>query len=114
MWGILSQWGLPALALSAIGHPRPREPGATLDRDLAAYWAAGALLAVPAVLTPLDVRYLYALTVPLAAAAGAGLVRLRDRGRAGAVAAWLLLAGQAAWGLRGLVEGLVQRYRPLL
>ncbi len=112
MWGILTQWGLPALALAAIGHPRPREREETLDRDLAAYWAAGALLAVPAILTPLDVRYLYALTVPLAAAAGAGLVRLRDRGRAGALTAWLLLAGQAAWGLRGLVEAIVHRYRP--
>ena len=111
MWGILSQWGLPILALGAIGHPRPREPEATLDRDLAAYWAAGVLLALPAILTPLDVRYLYALTVPLAAAGGAGLVRLRDRGRAGAVAAGLLLAAQAAWGLRGLVEAVVLRYR---
>jgi hypothetical protein len=111
MWGILSQWGLPVLALAVIGHPRPREPGAMLDRDLAAYWAAGALLAVPAILTPLDVRYLYALTVPLAVAGGAGLVRLRDRGRAGAVTAWLLFAAQAAWGLRGLVEAVVNRYR---
>jgi hypothetical protein len=112
MWGILSQWGPPILALAAIGRPRPPEPEGTLDRDLAAYWAAGALLALPAILTPLDVRYLYALTVPLAAAGGAGLVRLRDRGRAGAVTAWLLLAGQAAWGLRGLVEAVVHRYRP--
>ena len=112
IWGILTQWGLPVLALAAIGHPRPRERGETLDRDLRAYWAAGALLALPAILTPLDVRYLYALTVPLAAAGGAGLVRLRDRGRAGALTAWLLLAGQAAWGLRGLVEAVVHRYRP--
>ena len=112
MWGILSQWGLPILALGAIGHPRPREPEPTLDRDLAAYWAAGALLALPAILTPLDVRYLYALTVPLASAWGEGLFRLGDRGRAGAVAAGLLLAAQAAWGLRGLVEAVAFRYRP--
>ncbi|HEY2944614.1 MAG TPA: hypothetical protein VGN09_19425, partial [Vicinamibacteria bacterium] len=110
--GILDRWGLPALALAAIGRPHPREPGAMLDRDLTAYWAAGAALAVPAILTPLDVRYLYALTVPLAAAGGAGLVRLRERGRGGAMAAWLLLAVQAAWGLRGLVEAVVFRYRP--
>jgi len=111
LWGILAQWGLPVLALAVIGRPRPRESETTLDRDLAAYWAAGAVLAVPAILSPLDVRYLYALTVPLAAAAGAGFVRLRERGRVGALAAWLLLAGQAAWGLKGLVEAIVFRYR---
>jgi len=112
LWGILTRWGLPALALAAIGRPRPREPAEVLDRDLAAYWAAGAVLVLPAILTPLDVRYLYALTVPLAAAGGAGVVWLRDRGRAGALTAWLLLACQAAWGLRGLVEAIAFRYRP--
>ena len=112
--GILSQWGLPVLALATIGRPRPRQSGTTLDRDLAAYWFAGAALAVPAILSPLDVRFLYALTVPLAAAGGAGLVRLQERGRAGAFAAWLLFAGQAIWGLRGIVEAVVFRYRPLL
>jgi len=109
---VAGQWGLPVLVLAAVGRPRPRESRTTLDRDLAAYWAAGAVLAVPAILTPLDVRYLYALSVPLAAAAGAGLVRLRERGHAGALTAWLLLAAQAAWGLRGLTEAIAFRYRP--
>jgi hypothetical protein len=103
---------LPAIVLAAIGRPRPRTAGTELDRDLAAYWAAGAALALPPILTPIDVRYLYALTVPLAAAAGAGLVRLRDRGRPGAAAATLLFALQAAWGVWGLVEAVVIRYRP--
>ena len=70
------------------------------------------MLAVPAIFSPLDVRFLYALTVPLAAAGGAGLVLLRGRGRAGALAAWLLLALQAALGLRSLVEAVAVRYRP--
>lgn len=109
---VLGQWGLPVAILAVLGRPRPRESKTTLDRDLVAYWAAGAALAVPAVFTPLDVRYLYALTVPLAAAAGAGLVRLRECGRGGTLAAGLLLAGQAAWGLRGLVEAVAFRYRP--
>lgn len=109
--GILGQWGLPAIVLAAIGRPRPRTAGTELDRDLAAYWAAGAALALPPILTPIDVRYLYALTVPLAAAAGAGLVRLRDRGATGAAAATLLFALQAAWGVWGLVEAVVMRYR---
>jgi hypothetical protein len=106
---VMGQWGLPAVALAVIGRPRGRvDP---LDRDLAAYWAAGAVLALPAMLTPVDVRYLLALTVPLAAAGGAGLVWLRSQGRRGEVAAALLLAAQAAWGLRGLVEAVALRYR---
>ena len=108
--GLFGQWGLPASALAVIGRPRWR--ASALDRDLVAYWAAGAALALPAMLTPLDVRYLYALTVPLAAAGGAGLASLRERGAGGALAAALLLGAQAAWGLRGLVEAIVFRYRP--
>jgi hypothetical protein len=62
--------------------------------------------------TPVDVRYLYALTVPLAVAGGAALVKLREAGRGGAVAAAVVLGAQAAWGLWGLVEAVAQRYRP--
>src|SRR5207249_6153842 len=108
--GVLGRWGAPALVLAALGRPRPGR--SALDRDLAAYWAAGAVLAVPAIFSPLDVRFLYALTVPLAAAGGAGLVLLRGRGRAGALAAWLLPALQAALGPRSLVEAVAVRYRP--
>jgi len=107
--GILGQWGLPAVVLAVVGRPRWR--ASPLDRDLVAYWAAGAVLALPAVFTPVDVRYLYGLTVPLAAAGGAALVKLREGGRGGAVAAALLLGAQAAWGLRGLVEAVAHRYR---
>jgi hypothetical protein len=107
--GILGQWGLPAIVLAVVGRPRWR--ASPLDRDLVAYWAAGAVLALPAMFTPVDVRYLYALTVPLAAAGGGALVKLREAGRGGAVAAALLLGAQAAWGLRGLVEAVAQRYR---
>jgi hypothetical protein len=107
--GILGQWGLPAIILAVVGRPRWR--ASPLDRDLVAYWAAGAVLALPAMFTPVDVRYLYALTVPLAAAGGAALGKLREGGRGGALAAALLLGAQAAWGLRGLVEAVAQRYR---
>jgi hypothetical protein len=107
--GILGQWGLPAILLAMIGRPRWR--GSALDRDLLAYWAAGAVLALPAIFTPVDVRYLYALTLPLAAAGGAGLAKLREGGPGRAVGAALLLGAQAAWGLRGIVEAVAHRYR---
>jgi hypothetical protein len=107
--GIVRQWGLPAMALAVLG--RPHRDGLPPERDLTAYWAAGLALALPAIFTPLDVRYLYALTIPLAAAAGAGLAGLRLRGPQGALAALLLFAFQAIWGVRELVEAVVMRYR---
>src|SRR4029078_3663502 len=68
--GVVAQWGIPAVILTVMGWPRLRR--SLLDRDLAAYWIAGAALALPAVLTPLDVRYLYALTLPVAVAGAWG------------------------------------------
>ena len=107
--GAVEQWGLPAIVLAALGRPRPAR--SVLDRDLAAYWMAGAALILPAVLTPLDVRYLYALTVPLAVAAAWGLGVLSTRGTAGRMAGALLIGLQAALAARGIVEAVLQRYR---
>jgi hypothetical protein len=108
--GAVEQWGLPAMVLAVLGRPRPAR--SLLDRDLAAYWIAGAALVLPAVLTPLDVRYLYALTVPLAVAAARGLGALSTRGTAGRIAGALLFGLQAALAVRGILEGVLQRYRP--
>ena len=108
--GALEQWGLPALVLAALGRPRPSR--GQLDRALAAYWIAGALLVLPAVMTPLDVRYLYALTLPLAVAAASGLVQLARQGKAGRLAGALLFAVQAALAARGTFEAVLYRYRP--
>jgi hypothetical protein len=108
--GPVMQWGVPVLALAWLGRPSPsRSP---LDRDLAAFWVAGVLLMVPAVVSPLEVRYLYALTLPLAVAAGLGWERLRERGRAGAALAWGLLALQAVQGLATIADAVLRRYRP--
>ena len=107
--GALEQWGIPAAILAAVGRPRPRR--SLLDRDLAAYWAAGAALALPAVLTPLDVRYLYALTVPVAVAGAWGLAATAGRGPAGRLAAALLFGWQCALAARGVLEGVLHRYR---
>jgi hypothetical protein len=107
--GIVQQWGIPAAILAVIGRPRPRR--SRLDRDLAAYWAAGAALALPAILTPLDVRYVHALTVPVALAAARGLVELDARGAAGRLAGALLFGLQSALAVRGILEGVLHRYR---
>lgn len=107
--GAVEQWGMPALVLAAVGRPRPGR--GLLDRDLAAYWIAALVLAVPAVLTPLDVRYLYALTLPVAVAAAWGLAAVASRGGVGRLLAAALLAAQLALATAGIVEGILDRYR---
>jgi hypothetical protein len=108
LWG----WGPPAILLALVGWPRPSR-GVRLDRDLTAYWLAGGLLALVAVFSPLEVRYVYALTVPLCVAGSLGFHRLASSGRRGAV--WLasiLLCAQAGLGVWGIVRALLFRYRP--
>ena len=107
--GGVEQWGVPALVLAALGRPRPAR--SLLDRDLAAYWIAGAALIVPAILTPLDVRYLYALTLPVAVAGAWGLAALSARGAAGRLAGALVFGAQCALAARGIVEAVLYRYR---
>src|SRR6185503_3171932 len=41
--GALAQWGAPAIVLALFGWPR----ASGLDRDLKAFWWAGAVLALP-------------------------------------------------------------------
>jgi hypothetical protein len=79
---------------------------------LRGYWASGLLLLAAALVSPLEVRYLYALTVPMAAAVGAGFERLRAKRGVAATLAWLLLAGLVVWGAMGIREAVLERYRP--
>jgi hypothetical protein len=102
-WGL----GLPALALAWHGRPRGREG---LDGALQAFWWAGAALAMLAVVSPLEVRYLYALTLPVAAAAGAGVVAVLERKGPERVTALALVAAQAVLALAHLRYDLVVRY----
>jgi hypothetical protein len=100
------------MALALVGWPRGSQGGTpTLNRDLRAYWCAGVLLALPAVVSPLEVRYLYALTLPVAVAAASGLWRLHDRGGIRRLFGWTLAIAQTALALRGIVEAVVSRYR---
>ena len=110
-WG----FGLPALALAWVGRPWRGSAGNAaavgLDRDLTAWWIGAALLALPAVVSPLEVRYLYALTAPVAAAAGLGATRLHARGGGARLLGWTLVAVQAAVGAAAIAGALFWRYR---
>jgi hypothetical protein len=104
---VLGQWGAPAILLAAWGWPERDGVGS----DLRAVWSAGAVLAAVALLSPLDVRYVYALGFAAAAAAAAGCRALWRQGgvRRGAA----ILAGVALLALGGLAaaQALWQRYR---
>jgi hypothetical protein len=63
------------------------------------------------VFTPLEVRYLYALTFPLAAAAGLGWDALMRRGGGWAALACGLLALQVVQGAATIGEAVLSRYR---
>ncbi|MBN2370822.1 MAG: hypothetical protein JXO72_10050 [Vicinamibacteria bacterium] len=89
-------WSLPAAALAWFGRPRNRH--AALDAGLIGYWLAGVVLLVAAVMTPLEVRYLYALTVAVALCAARGFLALSDGSRLGKLAGGLLVAGHFAIG----------------
>jgi hypothetical protein len=106
----VAQWGWPAIALGLLGLPRPRRGG--LDPDLVAYWLAGGALAALALVSPIEVRYLHALTLPLAVALGTGADRLLGRGRWAGALAVALLCGQTALAVAGIAEGVLHRYRP--
>ena len=107
--GAIGQWGLPGLALAWWG--RPRRPFDHLDRQLAAFWLAGSALFFLALFSPLEVRYVYALTLPVAAAAGKGFLVLQSRAAPWRAAAWLLVAAQLVIAGDGVVEAVVHRYR---
>lgn len=105
----LEAWGLPALILATVGVFRGGPPA--LRRGLLAWGLSGALLAMAAALSPLEVRYLYALTFPLVVAAAEGLEGLLARGRVGTGVAVLLVLWQAFLAAAGIVEGVLHRYR---
>jgi hypothetical protein len=113
----LARFGWPAMLVALLGWPR--RVRASLDRDLLAFWAAGGLLAVCALVSPLEVRYLYALTAPLAVAAAEGLERAwcwacaASAPRRWAMRAALSILALAQVGLLGreLYEAVFLRYR---
>jgi hypothetical protein len=106
----LGQWGLPALLLALAGLPRPSRGDA--ERLLAALWLSGALLLAVALVSPLEVRYVYALTAAVACAAASGCLRLGAAGAGGRLVAALLVLAQAVLAAGTIAEAVVSRYRP--
>lgn len=106
------QWGLPAGALALLGVGKGAHSENGLARDLTAFWCAGLALAATALVSPLEVRYLYALTLPVALAAGFGAMILWEAGKWRRGVAVVALAAQAVFAARGLAEAVLVRYRP--
>ena len=104
-------WGLAAIVLAWFGRPSGRSDTG-LDRDLAAWWIGAGALAMAAIVSPVEVRYLYALTPAVAAAAGRGAVALHARGGFRRVLAGGLVAVQVVTGSLNLAEAVFVRYRP--
>jgi hypothetical protein len=108
--GLAAQWGLPAILLAILGRPWPAAD--RLDRALLAYWAAGAVLLAAALLSPLDVRYGHALTLPVAVAVAEGLDRAWRRRAPLRIAAAALALAQVVLAARAIVDAVLWRYRP--
>jgi len=106
--GALHEWGWPALVLAGAHWWLRASRRSPL---WSAFWVWGGLLALAAVFSPLEVRYRYALTLPLAVAAASGLGELWSRGRAWRVGGVLLAASQIYIGLANVVEAVLWRYR---
>jgi len=103
------QWGWPVVFLAALGLPRPSR--SQPDRLLTAVWGMGATLLIAAAVSPLEVRYLYAMGFAVTLAASDGAFRLFERGRTASAAAAVLLAWQAVLAFQGIREIVVSRYR---
>lgn len=105
----LREWGVPVLLLAAAAPWR----GASgeVERDMRVYGLCCLALALPALLSPLAVRYVLALCPALALLAADGALRLGATGRAGRLAAALLILAQAALAADNVAEAILQRYR---
>jgi len=104
----LREWGIPVLVLLLFARFKR---GLELERDLRAFACGAAALALPAVLSPLEVRYVLALGPAVAWLAAEGAWRLLGHGSMGRLAAASLLLGQAVLGAHNLVHALLFRYR---
>ncbi len=105
---VLREWGIPVLVLLLFARFKE---GLELERDLRAFACGAAALALPAVSSPLEVRYVLALGPAIAWLAADGACRLLGRGWMGRLAASALLLSQAALAAHNLVHAVLLRYR---
>ena len=99
------EWGWPVVILAGFGLWA--RPG---DRGTAALALAGAPFLLAAVVSPLEVRYLYAVAPVVALLAADGIVALAGRLR-GRLLAGLAVALQSWLAVAGLVRAVLERYR---
>lgn len=106
---VLAQLGLPLIALAAFAElpPADTRAGAVARAGLATALALGLASAV----SPLQPRYVYALTGVVALLAGRGAMALHARGRAGTWAAAALVGLAVLRGGANLVDAVLARYR---
>jgi hypothetical protein len=108
--GAAWEWlGTPALLLAVIGWRSLSDD--RLARTVKAFIWAGAALMLAALVSPVEVRYLYALTTPIAILAAAGAGWLWTHGRAARVLSVTLCSLQVALAVRSLIDRLLFHYR---
>jgi hypothetical protein len=108
--GAAWEWlGIPVLLLAVIGWCSLSDD--RLARTVKAFLWAGAALMLVALVSPLDVRYLYALTTPIAVLAAAGFGRLWSRGLTTRALAVALAGLQLALAVSSLIDRLLFHYR---
>ncbi len=108
---VLVWWGVPATTLALLAVLVPFDVPRLLARSLAAFWSTGALLFVAAVVSPLEVRYLYALTAPLAVTAALGLSGMCRRGPWGRILGASLGTALACLGAANILTRVLHGYR---
>jgi hypothetical protein len=104
-------WGAPATALALLAVLVPLDVPRLLARSLAAFWGTGGLLFVAAVVSPLEVRYLYALTAPVAITAALILSGLWRRGPWGRILGASLGAAVTCLGVAHILTRVLHGYR---
>ena len=107
---LLHEWGGPAVIAVLLGAVTMRLREGSLPRPFQALWVSGGLLAMVAIVSPLEVRYLYALAPAVALLAADGLLWLRGQ-RMGKLVASVLFVTQAGLAVWGLVQAVVFAYR---
>jgi hypothetical protein len=104
------EWlGVPALLLALVGWWSLQD--GRLARTARAFLWAGAALMLVALVSPVEVRYLYALTTPIAILAAMGVGWLWARGLIARGVAALLAGAQVALAVTLLIERLLFHYR---